>query len=70
MADCAIPGFLVVVWSGGEIWKRHPHVGPTPARDAWASSKFKASRRYAERFAERWLILSAKYGSIEPRLDS
>jgi hypothetical protein len=27
---------------------------------------FKASRRYAERFAKCWLILSAKYGFIEP----
>jgi hypothetical protein len=67
VADSAIPGFLVVVSCGKEkIWKRRPHLGPTPARDAYTSSKFKASRRYADRFAERWLILSAKYGLIEP----
>jgi hypothetical protein len=36
------------------------------ARDAYTSSVFMKSCRYAERFGERWLILSAKYGFIEP----
>ncbi len=67
MADSAIPGFLVVVSCGKEkIWDRHPHVGPTQARNAYTSSVFRAGRRYAERFADQWVILSAKYGLIEP----
>ena len=67
MADSAIPGFLVVVSCGKEkIWKRHPNAGPMAARNAYTSPVFKRSRRYAEHFAEAWLILSAKYGLIEP----
>jgi hypothetical protein len=50
-----------------KIWKRRPHAGPTVARDAYTSSKFKKSRVYSERFAPHsWLVLSAKYGFIEP----
>lgn len=60
-------GFLVIVSCGDQkVWKRHVHAGPTAARDAYTSSKFKKSRSYAEHFGERWLILSAKYGFIEP----
>ena len=29
-------------------------------------SPFKVNREYAERFAERWVVLSAKYGFIDP----
>jgi hypothetical protein len=60
-------GYLVVVSCGEEkVWKRHPGAGPTPAQDAYTSSRFNKSREYAEHFGERWLILSAKYGLIEP----
>jgi uncharacterized protein DUF6884 len=62
-----IDGFLVIVSCGSEkIWRRHRDAGPTPARDAYTSSPFRTSRRYAEHFAERWLVLSAKYGFIDP----
>jgi hypothetical protein len=61
------PGYLVIVSCGEQkIWKRFPDAGPTFARDAYASSPFTKSRRYAEHFGEHWLILSAKYGFIEP----
>jgi hypothetical protein len=60
-------GFLVIVSCGSEkIWRRHPDAGPTLARDAYTSSPFRTSRRYAEQFSERWSILSAKYGFIDP----
>jgi len=60
-------GFLVIVSCGSQkVWDRYPGTGPTAARDAYTSSVFKTSRRYAEQFAERWLILSAKYGLIDP----
>ncbi|MFB3915761.1 MAG: DUF6884 domain-containing protein [Terriglobales bacterium] len=62
-----INGLLVIVSCGSQkIWNRYPTCGPTAARDAYTSSVFKTSRRYAEMFAKRWLILSAKYGFIEP----
>jgi len=58
---------LVIVSCGSrKIWNQYPNAGPTPARNAYTSSVFKVSRRYAEKFATRWLILSAKYGLIEP----
>jgi hypothetical protein len=61
------PGLLVVVPCGkGKIWDRHPGAGPTPAKDAYTGSPFKVNRRFAERFASRWVILSAKYGFIDP----
>ncbi len=60
-------GFLVVVSCGErKIWSRYPHAGATRAQDAYTSSLFTKSRRYAEHFGERWLVLSAKYGFIEP----
>jgi hypothetical protein len=62
-----VDGLLVVVSCGEQkIWSRYPHAGATPAQDAYTSSLFTKSRRYAERFADRWLVLSAKYGFIEP----
>ena len=60
-------GLLVIVPCGkAKIWDRHPEAGPTPARDAYIGSPFIVNRRYAERFASRWVILSAKYGFIDP----
>lgn len=38
----------------------------SPARDLYISSLFTKSRVYAERHANRWYILSAKYGLLEP----
>jgi hypothetical protein len=61
-------GYLVVVSCGNDkVWDRKPDPGPTAARDAYTSSIFKKSRRYAEHFAPNaWMILSAKYGFVEP----
>lgn len=60
-------GLLVIIPCGqGKIWDRYPEVGPTPARDAYTGAPFRVNRAYAERFASRWVILSAKYGFIDP----
>ena len=60
-------GLLVVIPCGqGKIWDRYPAAGPTPAKDAYTGAPFRVNRDYAERFAARWLILSAKYGFIDP----
>lgn len=62
-----LTGYLVVVSCGEDkIWKRSPGAGPTAAQSAYVSSPFRTSRRYAEHFGEKWLILSAKFGFIEP----
>ncbi len=46
--------------------KRFP-AGRAPAREAYVGSPFKVNSRYAEAVAPgRWLILSAKYGLLDP----
>jgi hypothetical protein len=58
---------LVVVPCGkSKVWDREPHRGPTPAREAYVGNLFKVGRRYAEAFSDEWVILSAKYGLIQP----
>lgn len=38
----------------------------SPARDLYTSPLFQGMRRYAERNADAWYILSAKYGLLHP----
>ena len=58
---------LVVVSCGmRKIWDANSSAGPTPARNAYVGAPFKVNREYAEKFADRWVILSAKYGFIDP----
>ena len=60
--------FVLVVVSCGmrKIWDVNSSAGPTPARNAYVGAPFKVNREYAEKFADRWVILSAKYGFIDP----
>lgn len=39
---------------------------PAPARELYCSPAFQMKRRMAERLGNRWLILSAKHGLVEP----
>jgi hypothetical protein len=58
---------LVVVPCGQQkIWKKRPGAGSVAARDAYTGPPFVLNRQYAERFGDRWVILSAKYGLIAP----
>lgn len=58
---------LVIVPCGqAKIWGKDRAAGPVEARDAYVGGPFKVNRAYAERFGDRWLILSAKYGLIAP----
>ena len=60
-------GILVIVPCGQKkIWDRTPGVGATAAKDAYIGPPFGINKTYAERFGEAWVILSAKYGFIEP----
>ena len=60
-------GTLVVVPCGRrKIWDTDPNAGPTAARDAYQGAPFKVNKTYAERVADAWVILSAKYGFIGP----
>jgi hypothetical protein len=58
---------LVVVPCGKrKIWDINPDAGPTAARDAYQGTPFKVNKEYGEACAARWVILSAKYGFIDP----
>jgi cytoplasmic iron level regulating protein YaaA (DUF328/UPF0246 family) len=58
---------LVIVPCGrSKIWSKQPNLGPTPARGAYTGAPFRVNREYAEKMSDRWIILSAKYGFIDP----
>ena len=58
---------LVIIACGkSKIWAKHPDAGPTAAKDAYTGSYFRANRRYAEAQGCDWMILSGKYGLIDP----
>ena len=60
---------IIIPCGSAKIWKKKPHIGPVEARDAYVGTPFKVNRAYAERLTSRWLILSAKYGFIEPSFE-
>lgn len=49
-----------------KIWDRYPRAGPTKAKDVYVGAPFKVYSEYAKKFSNRWIILSAKYGFIDP----
>jgi len=49
-----------------KIWDRNPTAGTTKAKDVYIGAPFKVNREYAEKYGDRWVILSAKYGFIDP----
>jgi hypothetical protein len=58
---------LVIVPCGQlKIWKKNPKHGPEKAKKAYTGAPFKVNRAFAEKFSDKWMILSAKYGFIEP----
>jgi hypothetical protein len=58
---------LIIIPCGkSKIWAKNPNAGPVRAKDAYTSNYFKLCRLYAERFSDRWLIISGKYGVISP----
>jgi hypothetical protein len=59
---------ILVIIAGGswKIWDINPDAGPVSASDAYVGTPFKVNKEYAQRFGGRWMILSAKYGLIEP----
>ncbi|MBI4546374.1 MAG: hypothetical protein HY707_00215 [Ignavibacteriae bacterium] len=58
---------LIVGCSKSKVWNRKKVAKYIPAKDAYTSSLFLLSKRYAEKFySDRWFILSAKYGLIAP----
>jgi hypothetical protein len=59
---------LVIVPCGQKkVWEKHPEAGPTMAKDVYAGSPFIVNRKFADAFGKPWVILSAKYGFIDPQ---
>ena len=48
--------------------KRKQHK-PAKAKDLYDSTLFRAQRAFAEKFADDWYILSAKYGLLHPETE-
>jgi hypothetical protein len=58
---------LVIVPCGkSKIWKDHPKIRNVEASRTYTGSPFKVNKAFAKKFADKWVILSAKYGFIEP----
>jgi hypothetical protein len=58
---------LVIVPCGrSKIWDKEPDHGPASAEAAYTGVPFRLNREYAQRFGDRWVVLSAKYGFVEP----
>ena len=58
---------LVIVPCGkSKVWDKNPNVSDVKARDVYTGAPFKVNREYAESFGDDWVILSAKYGFLEP----
>lgn len=58
---------LVIIPCGqGKIWDKQPEAGAEQAQYAYTGAPFKVNMEYAECIADRWVILSAKYGFIDP----
>ncbi|MFD1732154.1 DUF6884 domain-containing protein [Deinococcus malanensis] len=61
-------GILVIVPCGAsKIWAKQPDAGAVQAQDAYTGPPFVLHRQYAERFGDQWVILSAKYGFLQPK---
>jgi len=56
----------IIPCSKEKIWDEAPERGPCEARFAYTSRLHELCRIYAEEYADRWLILSAKYGFLKP----
>lgn len=65
--DIGMTGVLVIVPCGQKkIWDQSPRTGLATAKDAYIGPPFGINKAFAKRFGDAWMILSAKYGFIEP----
>lgn len=58
---------LIIIPCGkSKIWKKESYRGLMRAEYAYIGSPFKVNKEFAEKFADHWMILSARYGFIDP----
>jgi len=58
---------LVIIGCGkSKVWDKNPSARPQKASDAYTGSYFGTNKRFAESQGCDWMILSAKYGFMQP----
>jgi hypothetical protein len=58
---------LVIVPCGrSKAWDKHPELKGVKASEAYIGVPFRINKAFAEKFADKWMVLSAKHGFIEP----
>jgi len=64
--DGATETLLVISCGKAKVWDRKSQTGAVEARDAYTGPLFKKCRKYAQNWGGKWIILSAKYGLLDP----
>jgi len=57
---------VIVPCSKNKIWSERAHPKKVLAKDAYISPYFRLCKLYAEKFSDKWVIFSGKYGIISP----
>jgi len=57
---------IIISCGKKKIWDKDQNAQAITAKNAYIGNYFKLCKRYAERFSDKWFILSAKYGFINP----
>jgi len=58
---------LVIVPCGrSKAWDKHLELKGIKASEAYVSVPFRVNKAFAKKFADMWMVLSAKYGFIKP----
>jgi hypothetical protein len=58
---------MMIIPSGKpKIWDKNPKLGSCEAKKAYTGTFHKLCQRYAEQFADDYVILSPKYGFLHP----
>jgi hypothetical protein len=56
----------VVPCGKAKVWDKEPHRGPVPAGEAYTGTLAGTAARYARQSGQPWIVLSAKYGFLDP----
>lgn len=66
MKDKNMKTLVIVPCGKAKIWDKNPEPTYVKASEVYTSTFFRLNREYACSFGDHWIILSAKYGFIEP----
>jgi len=50
-----------------KIWDLYPNLGPVMAKNVYTNSFHALARTYISLYTKHWVILSAKYGFLDPK---